>query len=110
MWQPLDPPRNGASDRVRILARQSHQQHVARLTFDECGDERASRPFQEIAFPMTRHRTIANFCGSLANRNSVENLPLSRAEPSAGARVSKVMLAAQVFEKTAPQDAATLHE
>jgi hypothetical protein len=29
---------------------------------------------------------------------------------SAGARVSKGTLAPQVFEKTAPQDTATLHE
>jgi hypothetical protein len=80
------------------------------LTFNERGDERASRPFQEIAFPMTRHSAITDFCRSLSNRNGVENLPLSRGQPSAGARVSKVMLTAQVFEKTAPQDAATLHE
>jgi hypothetical protein len=66
--------------------------------------------FQEIALPMTRHSAIINFCGPLSNRNGIENLPLSRVQPSAGARMSKVMLAAQVLEETAPQDAATLHE
>jgi hypothetical protein len=59
---------------------------------------------------MPRHSAITDFCGSLSNRNRVENLTLSRLQPSAGPRVSKVMLAAQVSDKTAPQDAATLHE
>jgi hypothetical protein len=59
---------------------------------------------------MTRHGAILDFCRSLANGNGVENLPLARGHPSAGARMSKVVLAAQVFEETAPQNAATLHE
>jgi len=53
---------------------------------------------------------MTDFCGSLSNRDGVQNLALSRVQPSAGARVSKGMLSAQVFEKTAPQDAATLYE
>ena len=80
------------------------------MTFDERRNERASRPFKEIAFPMPRHSAITDFCGSLSNRDRVQNLALSRVQPSAGARVSKGMLAAQVFEKTALQDPATLHE
>ena len=59
---------------------------------------------------MSRHSAITNFCGSLSNRHRVHNLALSRVQPSAGPRVSKGMLAAQVFEQTAPQDPATLHE
>ena len=73
-------------------------------------DERAARAFKEIAFPVPRDSAITDFCRSLSNRNRVENLALSRVQPSAGARVSKGMLAAQVCEKTASQDAATLHE
>ena len=59
---------------------------------------------------MPRHSAITDFCRSLSNRNRVKNLAGSRVQPSAGARVSKGMLAPQVFEQTAPQDAATLHE
>jgi hypothetical protein len=80
------------------------------LTLDERRDECASRAFEEIAFPMSRDSAVTDFCRSLSNRNRVENLALSRLQPSAGARVSKGMLAPQVFEKTAAQDAATLHE
>jgi hypothetical protein len=80
------------------------------LTVDERGDERAAGALKEIAFPMPRHGAITDVCGSLANRHCVENLPLSRALLSAGPRVSKVMLAAQVCEPTPSQDAATLHE
>jgi hypothetical protein len=80
------------------------------LTFDERRDKRASRAFKEIAFPMPRHSAITDFCWSLSNRHRAENLALSRVQPSAGARVSKGMLAPQLFEQTAPQDAATLHE
>jgi hypothetical protein len=80
------------------------------LTLDERRDERAARAFEEIAFPMSRDRAVTDFCRSLSNRNRVENLALSRLQPSTGARVAKAMLAPQVFEKTAAQDAATLHE
>ena len=108
--QPSDTPGDGTRDRVCVLTRQSHEHHVARLTFDERRDVRASSSFKEIAFPMTRHSAILDFCWSLSNGNGVENLPLSRVEPSAGARMSKVVLTAQVFEETAPQDPTTLHE
>ena len=53
---------------------------------------------------------ITDFCRSLSNRNRIKNLTLSRVQPSAGTRVSKGMLSSQVFEKTAAEDAATLHE
>ena len=59
---------------------------------------------------MPRDSAITDFCRSLPNRNRVENLALSRVQPSAGACVSKGMLSPQVFEQTAAQDAATLHE
>jgi hypothetical protein len=80
------------------------------LTFDERRDEGASRAFKEVAFPMPRDGAITDFCRSLSNRHRVKNLALSRRQPSAGARVSERMLSPQVFEKTAAQDAATLHE
>jgi hypothetical protein len=80
------------------------------LTFDERRDERASRAFKEIAFPMPRDGAITGFCRSLSNRNRIENLALSRVQPSAGARVSKGMLSPQMLEKTPAQDATTLHE
>jgi hypothetical protein len=51
-----------------------------------------------------------DFCWPLANRNGVANLPLPRAQPSAAARMTKVVLTAQLFEEAAPQHAATLHE
>jgi len=59
---------------------------------------------------MPRHRAIADFRRSLSNRDRVENLTLSRVQPSTGAGVSKGMLATQVLEQTAAKDAATLHE
>ena len=77
---------------------------------DQRRDEPASRAFKEIAFPMPRDSAITDFCRSLSNRNRVENLALSRVQPSAGARVSKGMLGPQVFEERGPQDAATLHD
>jgi hypothetical protein len=80
------------------------------LTLDERRDERASRAFKEIAFPMPRDSTVTDFCRSLSNRHRVENLALSRVQPSARARVSKRWLSPQVSEKTAAQDAATLDE
>jgi hypothetical protein len=80
------------------------------LTFDERRDERASSTFKEIALPMTRHGAIVDFCWPLSNRHRVDNLPLSRAEPSGRAGVTKGVLTPQLFEKAAPQDTATLHE
>ena len=65
------------------------------MTLDERRDERASRALKEIAFPMPRDSAVTNFCRSLSNRNCVENLALSRVQPSAGARVSKGMPAPQ---------------
>ena len=59
---------------------------------------------------MPRDSAITDFCRSLSNRNRVENLSLSRMQPSAGARVSKGTLSPQLLEKTAVQDAVTLHE
>jgi hypothetical protein len=72
------------------------------LAFDERRDVCASSAFKEIAFPMARHRAILDLCRSLSNRNGVENLPLSRVRPSAGAGMSKVVLTAQLFEEAAP--------
>jgi hypothetical protein len=76
------------------------------LTFDERRDVRASSSFKEIALPMTRHSAIVDFCWPLSNGNRVDNLPLSRAPPSAAARMTKVVLTAQLREQTAPQNAA----
>ena len=36
--------------------------HVARMTFDQGRDVAVPGPGQEIAFPMTRDRTIFNCC------------------------------------------------
>ena len=71
-----------------------HQQHVARLAFDERRDERASRAFKEIALPMPRHGAILDLCGALSNRHRVENLALSRMQSSDAARMTKMVLTA----------------
>jgi hypothetical protein len=43
---------------------------------------------------MTRHRAIMDFGWPLSNGHGVENLPLSRAQASAAARMTKVVLTA----------------
>jgi hypothetical protein len=80
------------------------------LPFHERRDERASSAFQEIALPVTRHSTILDFRWPLPNGHGVDKLPLSRASPSPCARVTKVVLTAQLVEEVAPEDAATVHE
>lgn len=48
---------------------------------------------------MPRDGAITDVCRSLSNRTRVNNLALSRLQPSAGARVSKGRLSPHVFEK-----------
>jgi hypothetical protein len=80
------------------------------LTFDERRHIRASSAFQEITFPMARHSSILDFRRSLANRDGIQDLALSRSPTRSGARVPKVMLAAQVLQQATFEDAATLNE
>src|SRR5688572_33206239 len=101
--QPSYPPGDSACDGVGPLTRQPDEHHVARLTFDERRDECAPRTFKKVALPMARHRAIIDFCGPLSNRNGVENLPLPRGPSRAAARVSKMVLTAQLLEEAALQ-------
>jgi hypothetical protein len=55
------------------------------------------RPFKKIAFPMTGHSTVVDFCRPLSNGNGVEDLPLSRVSPRGRARLTKAVLTAQLF-------------
>ena len=59
---------------------------------------------------MARHGPIFDLCRSLANRDGIEDLALSRTPPSSGARVPKVVLTTELLEQATFKDAATLHE
>jgi hypothetical protein len=59
---------------------------------------------------MARHSSILDFRRSLANRDGIQDLALSRSPTRSGARVPKVMLAAQVLQQATFEDAATLNE
>jgi hypothetical protein len=67
------------------------------LTFDERRHIRASSAFQEIAFPVARHSSILDLRRSLANRDGIQDLALSRTPSRSHACVPKVVLAAQVL-------------
>ena len=59
---------------------------------------------------MARHGLIFDLCRALANRDSLEDVALSRRPASRGARVSKVVLTTELLEQATFQDAATLHK
>ena len=59
---------------------------------------------------MARHGSILDLCRSLANRDGVDDLPLSRPPPSRGARMSNVVLTTEFLEQATFENAAALHE
>ena len=59
---------------------------------------------------MARHGPDLDLCRSLANRDGIKDLALSRTPPSRGARVPKVVLTTELLKQAAFKDAATLHE
>ncbi len=59
---------------------------------------------------MTRHGSILDFRWPLSNGNGLADLASPWTEPSAGARMAKVVLPAKLLDQAAFEDAATLHE
>ncbi len=70
----------------------------------------APRAFQQIAFPMAGQRAIRDVGGPLTNGDGVDDLALRRTDASAGARMSKVALAAELPEQGALEHTATLNK
>jgi hypothetical protein len=110
LWQPANATSERSNDRVGFLVWQAHEYDVARLTLDECGNEGSSHAFQEVAFPMAGQRAIRDFGWPLTNGDGIDNLPLRGTDASAGARMSKVALPAELPEQGTLQDTATLNK
>jgi hypothetical protein len=71
------------------------------LALNESGDVRPASAFKQITLPMTRQGTIVDLCWALPNGDGIDDLARSWTEPTAGPRMSKVMLTAELLDQGA---------
>ena len=110
LGQSPNSPRQRADDCLRFLIRQADQQHKSRLPFHQRRHVRPACAFQQIAFPMPGKRAVCDVRGPLTNRDGIDDLALFGTNTSAGSRVAKVALPAEVPAQGALQNTAALNK
>ena len=63
----------GVDHRLGILALQANQHHVASVSFHQGRDLTVIAAAQEVALPVTGHRTILSFSRSFPHRDRVSD-------------------------------------
>src|SRR5580693_9102206 len=61
----------------RVLAGDLDEHREAGIALDEGSDVRVVRSGKKVSFPMPRHSAILNLGGPLADRDHIEDMPLS---------------------------------
>ena len=95
MRQPADAARQGANDRVSLFG--------SRMSI-------TWRDWRSAAFPMARQCSIVDLCRPLTNGDGIKNLRLVEEEAGPGARMSNVVLPAELSEQAPLEDPTTLHK
>jgi hypothetical protein len=95
----LHPGNQGADDAVAVLAANVDQHHKARAKLHHRGNMAVSGTTQQVAFPMARDGAILNFCGSVADRYGIDDLPPRLPRRCRGSAPTHDPAAAQVGQK-----------
>jgi hypothetical protein len=90
-------PDQGIDHGFGILVRHLRQHHTARVALNQRGDLTVVRAEDQVAFPVTRYRTVFNRRWSLTDGHHILDLPPSVPFPAGMPRTAYRTLASQVM-------------
>src|SRR5476651_11523 len=97
-------------NRLRVFALELHQHHVSRLALNQSRDLAACVAKDQVPFPTTRHSSILDRRGSLADRDGVNDLPVDCRFLRVMTRAAHTASSSQMLQQLLLQSATRLNE